>query len=182
MQRQDIISICLLLILLWFFFRRSFNKPRRTTSSPASFPTSAKATKQTYMLKAGPRTLIEMPEPTTRLLTYEEESRAAWARQRLWMQYQYKDKSGHITERTVEIYQPERDEVLFTWCRLKQEPRTFARRNILQWRLLPERFEYDPIVARYWDEEAGLDQSEKMPWRRWLELQPEFPTTHYDSR
>ena len=177
-----IISILILWVITRIYYRSQrkpvdIRKEWNETPDPAPRAASAQKQKKTYALKAEPRALIDMPEATTRLLTYEDERRAAWARQRLWMQY--KDKSGHTTERIVHIYQPEKDEVLFTWCCLKQEPRTFARRNILSWRLLPERFDYDPIVARYWDEEAGLDLSEKMPWRRWLDMQPGHIANRY---
>jgi hypothetical protein len=113
--------------------------------------------------------LLDMPLPTSRLFTYRDECRAATARQRLWMRYE--DRTGQVTERIVEIYHPEDDEVVFTWCCLKREPRTFARRNIQSWRLLQEQFLFDPIVARYWDEEGTRDLSEKLPWRRWLSMQ-----------
>lgn len=118
-----------------------------------------------------------MEEPTSRLLTYKDERHAFKARQPLWIRYQ--DKAGAITERVVEIYNPEDDEVLFTWCRMKQEPRTFARRNIQSWRLLPERFEYDPIVARFWKEEGTLGAGEGIPWRRWLRDQPDEIVSRY---
>lgn len=166
--------------VLWLFFKGTYKgyTGKEVVKAEADRPsTPSPKPKKTYTLNADRGKLIEMPEPTTRLLSYDDERRAARNRQRLWMQYQ--DKSGNITERTVEIYQPEKDEVLFTWCCLKREPRTFARRNILQWRLLPERFDYDPVVARYWDEEAGLDLSEKMPWRRWLQQQPDDIASRY---
>ncbi len=176
---SNILEVIFIGILIAWFIKKIFYTSRRSrvdirkewneTPTPAIKTTSVN--KSTYTLKSESRPLTEMSEPTSRLLTYEDERRAAWARQRLWMRYQ--DKAGNVTERAVEIYQPEKDEVLFTWCCLKREPRTFARRNILSWQLLPERFEYDPIVASYWDEEAGMDLSEKMPWRRWLSNQPD---------
>lgn len=179
-------SVFIGILILWVIkqiYHRSQRKPVdirkewHETPTPTPKNSPSKPTRSTYELKAESRPLLDMPEATSRLLTYEDERRAAWARQRLWIRYQ--NKAGHVTERTVEIYQPEKDEVLFTWCCLKREPRTFARRNILSWRLLPERFEYDSTVARYWDEEAGMDISEKMPWRRWLQQQPDDINRRY---
>lgn len=138
----------------------------------------AQSSRKPYVLKQGPAPdLIDMPEATDRLFTYEEECRAAQAHQRLWMRYQ--DRSGHVTERKIEIYHPEHDEVLFAWCCLARGPRTFARRSIQRWRLLPERFEFDPIVDQYWEEEGTLDMSEKLPWRRWLDSQPDHIAKRY---
>jgi hypothetical protein len=179
-------AVIIAIVILWAIKQIIFDPRRKPVDirkewneTPTPTPKAAKPspTRSTYELKAESRPLVEMPEATSRLLTYEDERRAAWARQRLWIRYQ--DKGGNVTERTVEIYQPEKDEVLFTWCCLKREPRTFARRNILSWRLLPERFEYDSTVARYWDEEAGMDLSEKMPWRRWLDTQPPHIAKRY---
>lgn len=182
---EALISLLVIYVLYRFLRSSTKNSPvdirkewHATPTPSQKPPPSGHKQKSTYTLKAEPRALVEMPEPTTRLFTFEEESRAAWARQRLWIHY--KDKGGNVTERKVEIYQPEKDEVLYTWCCLKQEPRTFARRNILQWRLLPERFDYDPVVAQYWDEEGTLDQSEKLPWRRWLQQQPAHIASRYN--
>jgi hypothetical protein len=69
--------------------------------------------------------------------------------------------------------------VIYTWCRKKRAPRTFVRRNIRQWRLLPERFDFDPIVAKYWDEEGIRERLEKNPWRRWLLRQPKEIADRY---
>lgn len=119
-----------------------------------------------------------MPESTDRLFSYKDERQASKARQRLWMRYQ--DRSGHVTERTVEIYHPEDDEYLFAWCCSKLEPRTFARRSIRSWRLLPERFEFDPIIEQYWREEGTRDQNDKLPWLRWIQHQSEDIAARYD--
>ena len=120
-----------------------------------------------------------MPEATTRLFTYEDERNAAESRQRLWMRYE--DRQGHVTERTVEIYQPEDDEVIFAWCCLARAPRTFARRSIQSWRLMPDSFVFDPVIDQYWEEEGTRDMGERMPWRRWLEDQPEHIAGRYLS-
>jgi hypothetical protein len=156
-------------IIRWF----SKSKPvdsARTESSPL---------RQSSLPKSRPAPqLIEMPEATSRLFTYEDERRAAQACQRLWMRYE--DRQGNITERTVEIYQPEDDEVIFAWCGLAHAPRTFARRSIQSWRLLPDRFVFDPVINQYWEEEGVRDLSEKIPWRRWLEDQPDEIARRYE--
>ena len=188
MNTTILFEITLLGIMLFWFVR--IICPRSSRSGPIDIrkewnetptpppPTPRPASsRKTYVLKADVHELVHMPEPTNRLFTYQDERRAAAARQRLWIRYQ--DKSGHVTERVIEIYHPENDEVVFAWCCLKREPRTFARRSVQSWQLLPERFDFDPIVAQYWDEEGTLDLSEKLPWRRWLQQQPADVATRY---
>lgn len=167
-------SLILAALFVWFVWVIARNIAGRRASDGTK---PSRPTKKTYELNAAPRTLIEMPDATTRLFTYEDESRAAWARQRLWIRYE--DRAGNTTERKVEIYHPEDDEYIFAWCCSKLEPRTFARRSLHSWRLLPERFEFDPIVEQYWREEGTRDQSEKLPWRRWLDTQPDAVAEHY---
>ncbi|HSL03725.1 MAG TPA: WYL domain-containing protein [Nitrospiraceae bacterium] len=158
--------------LAWLFFKGAI---RGYAAKQIANP---EPTKRPYILKSGTLpALIEMPNLTDRLFTYKDERQAANARQRLWMRYQ--DRSGHVTERTVEIYHPENDEVVFAWCCLARAPRTFARRSIQSWQLLPERFEFDPVVAQYWEEEGTRDMSEKLPWRRWLSDQPSHISQRY---
>src|SRR5262249_7646303 len=95
----------------------------------------------------------------------------------VWIQYE--DRSGNITERKIEIYHPEDDNFVFAWCCSRQEPRTFSRDNILAWRLLPEHFEYDPIVERYWREEGTREQNDKIPWARWIDsLRPDLASRY----
>jgi tetratricopeptide (TPR) repeat protein len=77
-------------------------------------------------------------------------------------------KTANITERKIEIYHAQDDDYVFAWCCSKQEPRTFIRFSILAWRLLPERYEPDPNVERYWREEGTRDYKERIPWRRWV--------------
>lgn len=172
METSVFFLIALIAWLVWNIARRS---QRNRQSRPAQ--AESRKTRTTYTLKSEQGNLIRMDEPTSRLFTYQDERKAFKARQPLWIRYQ--DKSGSITERIVEIYHPKNDEVLFTWCRMKQEPHTFARRNIQSWRLLPEQFQFDPIVAQYWEEEGTLDISEKLPWRRWLQQQPEKVANRY---
>jgi predicted DNA-binding transcriptional regulator YafY len=117
------------------------------------------------------------PEPHRRPLTADDERHAFRTGQPLWIRYE--DKAGIVTERVIEIYRPGEDEVIYTWCRKKRAPRTFVRRNIRQWRLLPERFDFDPIVAKYWDEEGIRERLEKNPWRRWLLRQPKEIADRY---
>lgn len=157
--------------LIWMSYRRSHGK------NETSSRTSARTSRKTYTLKAEPAELLPMDAPTDRLFTYQDERKAYKARQAIWIRYQ--DKVGNVTERVVEIYHPENDEVLFTWCRRAREPRTFARRNILSWHLLQEHFQLDPVVARFWKEEGTLGLGDGIPWRRWLQDQPEDIASRY---
>jgi hypothetical protein len=183
-MESAIIGVLILAVLLiaitWFIvklirgiLRGLFGSPRPASSERIRFPPPAHA-----LAESSPSTaLVQMPDATTRLFTYEDECRAAQARQRLWMRYE--DRQGHVTERTVEIYQPEDDEVIFAWCSLARAPRTFARQSIQSWRLMPDRFVFDPIIAQYWEEEGTRDMSEKLPWRRWLDDQPDHIADRY---
>ena len=165
--------------LAWHFFKgiKKGYSIKETRESSANLEPHTSVRKP-FVLKSGPvPDLISMPETTGRLFTYRDERQAAKARQRLWMRYQ--DRSGHVTERKVEIYHPESDEVVFAWCCLARAPRTFARRSIQSWQLLPERFEFDAVVDQYWEEEGTRDMSEKLPWRRWLSDQPSHISQRY---
>lgn len=163
----------LCVVVAWMLARYGSRNSKNTPAKRRSVPT-----RKTYKLHSDPDQLVQMNEPTSRLLTYKDELKAYKSRQRLWIRY--RDKNSNITERKVEIYNPEDDEVLYTWCCLKKEPRTFARRNIEAWQLLQERYEFDPVVAQYWEEEGTRDISEKLPWRRWLSDQPECIADKYD--
>lgn len=171
-------SFILIALFVWFAWVLARDIGGRRTSGGTK---PGARTRGAYLLKARPAPeLAVMPESTSRFFTYQDERHAAAARQRLWMRYE--DREGHVTERTVEIYHPENDEVIFAWCRLKREPRTFARRSIQRWQLLPERFEFDPVVDQYWDEEGTRDMSEKLPWRRWLSMQPDHIAKRYGQQ
>ena len=162
-ERMDILILCFIVLMGWsagVAFRRSSGN-RKANASPHH---TDRLSEKISDLKVEPAELDNMPEPHSRLLTSDDEHNAFKAGQPIWIRYE--DKSGTVTERVVEIYRPGNDEVIYTWCRRKQDPRTFARRNIRNWRLLPERFDFDPIVARYWDEGGTRDRSEKNPWRR----------------
>lgn len=136
--------------------------PPRTVTSPPTGPT-----KRAYVLKADQADTTATTTPTTRLFTYADERAAFAAHQPVWIRYE--DANGNITERVVEIYHPQDDEYLFTWCRLKREPRTFSRHNIRRWQLLAETFQPDPLVAQYWAEEGTRAMGDKIPWHRWIE-------------
>lgn len=173
---MDILLLSLIFLVVWFggmAFRRSprnckvAERSHRTVSSPNETPAP----------KVESAEPIKIPDPDCGLFTSEDEQNAFRAGQPLWIRYE--DKSGNVTERVVEIYRPGDDEVIYTWCRRKRAPRTFVRRNIRSWRLLPERFDFDPIVARYWDEEGIRERVEKNPWRRWLRRQPKEIADRY---
>lgn len=170
-QAEGVVLAAGLAILCWIFLRGLYR-------GYFSKSTDASPHKEQSVLNSGPPgALIDMPTATSRLFTYQDEQRAAQARQRLWIRYE--DRAGHVTERIVEIYQPEDDEVLFTWCCLARAPRTFARRSIQSWRLLPDTFVFDPIINQYWEEEGTRDMDEKLPWRRWLDTQPAHIANRY---
>lgn len=115
--------------------------------------------------------LVRMSRSTSRPFTFFEERHAAASHQRLWIKYE--DFNGNITKREVDVYYPkEDDEYIFCWCRLKAEPRTFKRANILLWQFIEDTFEFNPLVERYFQEEGGRDRHDKIPWKRWLERQP----------
>ena len=173
---MDILILCLLILMgwsAWVAFRRS---SRHSTATPLP-PHTERVSEEISDLKADPAELDNMPEPHSRLFTSDDEHQAFKAGQPMWIRYE--DSSGTVTERVVEIYRPREDEVIYTWCRQKRAPRTFVRRNIHNWRLLPERFDFDPIVARYWDEEGIRERLEKNPWRRWLRRQPKEIADRY---
>lgn len=119
---------------------------------------------------------IEMAEPTSRPFTSRDERGAFRARQALWIRYE--DNFGNVRESIVEMYHPADRDVIFTWCRLVMEPRAFARRRIQSWRLLNERYTFDPVAAQYWDEEGAFDGSKRVPWSWWLREQLEKETYH----
>ena len=128
---------------------------------------------------SAPSDFIEMAEPTTRPFTSRDERGAFRAGQALWIRYE--DNFGNVRESIVEVYHPGDRDVIFTWCRLVLEPRAFARSKIQSWRLLNDRYNFDPVAAQYWDEEGAFDGSRRVPWTWWLreQLQKE---THPEQR
>jgi len=173
---MDILILCLIILMCWAAWIAFRHSSRRRTVNASPDHHEGSSQKQAT-LRDEPAELDNMPEPYSRLLTSDDERHAFRAGQPIWIRYE--DTSGTVTERVVEIYRPRADQVIYTWCRRKRAPRTFVRRNIRNWRLLPERFDFDPIVARYWDEEGTRDRSEKSPWRRWLRRQPKEITDRY---
>lgn len=176
---MDILIICLIVLMgwsVWIAFRPSSRRHRVNASLPHHAHHDSSSLKRAT-LKDEPVEFVDMPELHSRLLTADDEHHAFKAGQPIWIRYE--DTSGMVTERVVEIYRPGDGEVIYTWCRRKQAPRTFSRRNIRHWRLLPERFDFDPIVAKYWDEEGTRDRSEKNPWRGWLRRQPKHIANRY---
>ncbi|WHZ27625.1 MAG: hypothetical protein OJF51_002422 [Nitrospira sp.] len=173
---MDILILCLIILMGWAAWIACRSSLRRRTVNASPHHRDGSSQKQAA-LREEPAELDNMPEPHSRPLTSDDECHAFKAGQPIWIRYE--DTSGTVTERVVEIYRPREDEVIYTWCRRKRAPRTFVRRNIRNWRLLPERFDFDPIVARYWDEEGTRDRSEKSPWRRWLRRQPKEIADRY---
>ncbi|MGC4098759.1 MAG: hypothetical protein QM706_16725 [Nitrospira sp.] len=155
---MDILIVCLIVLTGWSVW--------------IGFPPLSR-----WHKKDKPAQLDSMPEPHNRLLTAHDEHQAFKAGQPIWIRYE--DTAGRVTERVIEIYRPGDGEVLYTWCRRKQAPRTFVRRNIRSWRLLPERFDFDPHVAQYWDEERIRERFAKNPWRHWLKRQPKEIANRY---
>ena len=143
---MDIFLLCLLIVVggaVWIALRRS----SRTRQAPIKSHHTVSPSSKAVTPQGAPSMLINMPDIESGLFTAEDEHQAYTAGQLVWIRYE--DKSGMVTERVVEIYRPGDKEVIYTWCRRKQAPRTFVRRNIRNWRLLPERFDFDPIVAKY---------------------------------
>jgi hypothetical protein len=170
---EVLISILILGLVLGGLLSPLFKRRRGGSKGeiPARSPIREASQHKLYTLKASsPRQETQISEND---FSYEDEYRAATARQRVWIQYE--DNSGNISERKIEVYHPEDDDFVFAWCCSRQEPRTFSRHRILAWRLLPEQFEQDPIVERYWREEGTRDQRDRVPWRRWIDgLGPEL--------
>ncbi len=127
--------------------------------------------KKSDVLKRDASDFIQMAEPTSRPFTSRDQRRAFRARQALWIRYE--DNFGNVRESIVEVYLPGDHDVIFTWCRLVLEPRAFARSKIQSWRLLNERYTFDPVTAQYWDEEGAFSGSRRAPWTWWLRKQLE---------
>lgn len=84
---------------------------------------------------------------------------------RIWIKYQ--DAEGRVTDRAIDIYESD-DNYVFAWCHLRKEPRTFKTENILQWKVLNERFQRDSTVHRYINEQLlPKNWSGKIPWEQW---------------
>lgn len=64
---------------------------------------------------------------------------AARDRRRMWIKY--REPSGEVIERTVEIYQTTVTGHISGWCRSQRSRSTFRRDRILAWQLLQEQFE-----------------------------------------
>ena len=176
---MDTLILCLLIVLgwsMWVAFRRSSRNCKVTNESPHTV-NSSKETSTPRLEAAEP---ITISDSDGGLFTAEDEQHAFKTGQPVWIRYE--DQSGTVTERVVEIYRPGPTDVIFTWCRRKQAPRTFIRRNIRNGRMLPERFDFDPIVAKYWDEDGIRERLEKNPWRRWLRRQPREIADRYRER
>lgn len=173
---MDFLILGLLILIgwsMWVVFHRSSRNRKVANGSPHTI-SSSRDTSTPTVESSEP---INTQHPDRGLFTTEDEQNAFKAGQPVWIRYE--DKSGTVTERVVEIYRPGQNDVIFTWCRTKRAPRTFVRRNIRNWRILPERCDFDPIVAKYWDEEGIRERLEKNPWRRWLRRQPKEIADRY---
>lgn len=152
-------ELLLLIGLLWLIFKTarwaagSFSRITSEYDDPAS---------------DAPARPLHRATATHRRISFLEEQQAAQARQRLWIRYE--DYNGNESERKIDIYCPkEDDDYIFAWCCLKQAPRTFNRNKILAWRVLDERFTFNPLVERYFQEEGQRGLEEKISWSRWKE-------------
>ena len=173
---MDLLILGFLILIgwsVWVVFPRS-SRNRKVANGSLPTVSSSRDTSTPTVEASEP---IKTQHPDCGLFTTEDEQTAFKAGQPVWIRYE--DKSGTVTERVVEIYRPGQHDVIFTWCRTKRAPRTFVRRNIRNWRMLPERFDFDPIVAKYWDEEGIRERLEKNPWRRWLRRQPKEIADRY---
>jgi len=165
------VTLVVPMLIIYWVVKRFSSKPAfdiRKEWNASSGPSSRTA--HPYELNATSDTVVTMKTPVRRPFTHQDECAAFAASQLLWIQY--KDAHGNVTERVVEVYHPRNDEYIFTWCRLKQEPRTFLLHNIQQWQLLPETFQPNPLVAQYWEEEVTRTMGDNIPWHRWIERQP----------
>lgn len=84
----------------------------------------------------------------------------------------YEDGHANLTERHIELYGSDEEAALLAWCCTTGATRSFSMRRIRRWRWLPETFDGDHMVARYWREEGSRHFTRRIPWRRWRELQP----------
>src|SRR5262245_1193371 len=90
-----VILILLGLILVYLAYRSALNDTRRGALNDALRPSVLPSSqRKIYTLKAPPP--AQMTDISERDFSYEDEYRAAAARQRVWIQYE--DRSGNITE------------------------------------------------------------------------------------
>ena len=116
---MDILILCLIVLMgwaAWIAFRPSSR--RRTINANLHQHDGSLQKRDT--LRDEPAELITIPEPNNRLLSADDERHAFKTGQPIWIRY--KDTSGTVTERVVEIYRPRDDEVIYTWCR-RSKPR-----------------------------------------------------------
>lgn len=152
--------------------RHDVSPPLRFSDAPSS--ESTPRLKTPYVLKSSPAApgadgLVRMAKPTKRAFSDADELHAATSRQRLWIRYE--DYNGNESEREVDVYCPRADDpYIFTWCHLKNEPRTFKRENISAWQFLDGRYTVNPLVEQFWSEEGGRNPKDTIPWKRWVEL------------
>jgi predicted DNA-binding transcriptional regulator YafY len=83
--------------------------------------------------------LRPMTSPSTAPLLRRHARQAARDRRRMWIKY--REPSGEVIERTVEIYHTTVTGHISGWCRSQRSRATFRRDRILAWQLLHEQFE-----------------------------------------
>ena len=113
--------------------------------------------------------------PSSERFGVKSKQQAATERRRVWIKYE--DGEGRITKRKIEIYCPVDNTYVFAWCCVRKEPRTFKIDNILEWKLLDERFEYNRIVDEYIGEQlVPKDWNRKIPWDQWIRSHQSRPS------
>ena len=101
-----------------------------------------------------------------RILTFQNEVDIAKDRQ--VVRVTYRDESGDVTKLDLDIYRPRDDVYAYAYCRRQKEPRTFLIEGILDWKVLPQRFTYNPLVDEWFDT-FGPSSSEARPnWKVWV--------------
>lgn len=112
------------------------------------------------------KSLTAQTASTSQYFSYENELFAA-ENQRV-VRIAYKDKSGNVTKRDVEVYHPRDDSYMYGYCRLRKEPRTFLIDNILRWEMLPEKFVFNPLVKEWFETEGKKMGAEREDWEAWV--------------
>ena len=101
-----------------------------------------------------------------RILTFQDE--VDLAKDRRVLRITYRGESGDVNKLDLEMYRPRDDVYAYAFCRRQKEPQAFLIEGILDWKVLPQRFTYNPLVDEWFDT-FGPSSSEPRPnWRIWL--------------